>query len=293
MKNTITKTIADIKNDIGVYYHIPDFLYVEDPHCESKDNFMVIWHRINSGFASFEEKVSFFHSLITGDYVHNNYFFTIKEKFNAKYAEWFGDDERRGIFSDFDTAKAVMLNELNVSFTNFMRRIENSISYKLLQKDGLPKTLFLKTVVGKKLNFLISNLDAFENQDLTTFLQVVTDREYDTENDEVIVPENWDVIVESSWIEFTNIHEEKVKQINGYLFKARYDKKSKSLDITFELENSDTYNFPHYSFDEEKGIFVFSSHELFFTEREAKERLKDLIIEHEIKLEEMKRQLES
>lgn len=293
MTNTIKKTISEIKNDIGVYYHIPDFNYVNDPHCESNDNFMVVWHRMTSGFANFDEKVSFFHSLITGDYVHNQYMFTIKEKFNAQYAKWFGDDEGRAVFKDFDDAKAAMLAELSNGFSSFMKNIQGTLIYKTLQTEGLAKKVLLKTLVGKKLNFLIANNDAFDNQDLTTFIQVVNDREYETDYDEVIVPVNWDVISKSSWIDFTYIKDYKVKDIRGYLLKASYDKESKSMDMHLELEDKDIYNFPHYFFDKEKEQFVFSSKDLFFTNEEAAHKLEEMIVEHEILTEQMKRELET
>lgn len=294
MKDTITKTISDIKNDIGIYYHIPEFIYVQDPHCEgNKNNFMTVWHKMTSGFASFEEKVSFFHSLITGDYVNNQYLFTISEKFNVQYVKWFGDDESRALFADFDDAKAAMLAELSNGFSSFMRRIQGTLIYKTLQTEGLAKKVLLKTLVGKKLNFLIANQDAFDNQDLTTFVQVVTDRDYETDYDEVIVPNNWDLISKSSWIDFTYIKDYKVKEIRGYLLKASYDKKSKSMDMLLELEDKDIYNFPHYFFNKEKEQFEFSSKDLFFTNEEAAQKLEEMIIEHEILTEQMKRELET
>lgn len=293
MKNTIKKTISEIKNDIGVYYHIPDFTYVNDPHCASNNNFMVVWHRMTSGFANFDEKVSFFHGLITGDFVYNQYMFTIKEKFNAQYANWFGDDESRAIFKDFDDAKAAMLAELSNGFSSFMKNIQGTLIYKTLQTEGLAKKVLLKTLVGKKLNFLIANKDAFDNQDLTTFIQVVTDREYETDYDEVIIPANWDIISKSSWIDFTYIKDYKVKDIRGYLLKASYDKESKSMDMHLELEDKDIYNLPHYFFDKEKEQFVFSSKDLFFTNEEAAHKLEEMIVEHEILTEQMKRELET
>lgn len=292
MNNVIVKTIADVKNDIGVYYHIPDFNYVADPHLSGYDNFMVVWHKVISAHASFEEKVSFFHALINGEYLRNNYVLTIKEKFNFQYATWFGEDERKAIFTDLESAKKEMLTSLQYAFSSFMENIKYALIYKAIQNKGFVKTLAIKTAIGKKLNFLTENQNAFEGKELTDFLKVRKTLEYNNEKDEVIVPVNWDLICKSSKLDFTYIKDHKIKKVGGYLLKANFDQQTKSMSMVLELENNDTYNFPRFFFDKEKGEYSFSSKNIFFNNENAVARLKEMIAESEMLTKSMKDELE-
>lgn len=288
MHNIIKKSIAELKKDIGIYYHIPNFNQDIVINHKNSDDFMIMWHRAFYSFVNIEETISFFYSLIKGDYLNTSKIITIEEKLNSQYAKWFSYDQCRSVFTDLDSAKSALFKKLKSEFSLFMRNVKQTWLYEMLNGNSFLRKIALKKRIGEKLNFLIENEEIFNDKKMTDFIKIAVVREYENDQEKVIIPENWDLFNQTECIDFLYIQDdlevEEIKKITGCLWQASYDRENKSIRIIFKFKskNGDIYNYPLYSFDKDRGRFFFCPKNIGFNNEHDRGKLEELVAYRDI-----------
>lgn len=288
--SVIQKSIAQVKQDVGVYYVFEDHNGCFDD--DIPKNFMKMWHRIN--FCSFKTNVDMFYKLFNGDLMAAGYFIKIREVFYKKYADYLELDTGK-YFVEYTDFNQYMIEEIRYYFERFLEKNQNNPFVKLLKKEGVIKDALLKTEFGKKLNYVFNSGDFGLNdkeKQLSDFLNVKTVMQYEESEQSVLValPENYQEIINDGGVDAYIIKDNKIIKEFGHLYHIEYDRKKKLMVFNMDFPSVNRYDFElqeNGRYDFEKSHRLSSISGVYMREEDAKAAFMEMIEQKRKELEEM------
>lgn len=291
MKSFISKSIKEVKEDIGIHFflntHFEDLRNHNNEVIEK--NFMKIWvceHRL-----SFKDKVDLLYKIFTGMFKDNGLYLNVNEGFNANYAIC-KEYQSSSIFTTLDNVKKYILGLLlyDLDFLLGNKNQNKVINSLKKDNDNIFKKALLKSSLGKKINYLIENQKIIRSMSFDDLMNVRIKKEYDNEEDKVILPSDWNKMIKNDFsLNFFSFNV--FKNVSSHIYKADYNKKTKSMDIIFESNIDFAYNFQHLFFDEDKEDFIFNEECVYLSKNSAKVAMNEMILEYENKANKIKKQI--
>lgn len=288
--SVIQKSIAQVKQDVGVYYVFEDYNGCFDD--DIPKNFMKMWHRIH--FCSFKTNVEMFYKLFNGDLMAAGYFIKIREVFYKKYADYLELDTGK-YFVEYTDFNQYMIEEIRYYFEQFLEKNQNNPFVKLLKKEGVIKDALLKTEFGKKLNYVFNSGDFGLNdkeKQLSDLLNVNTVMPYETSEQSLLVslPENYQEIISAGGVDTYIIKDNKIIKEFGHLYHIEYDRKNKSMVFDMDFPSVNRYDLELqqdgcYDFEESHRLSTISG--VYMREEDAKTAFMKIIEDKRKELEEM------
>lgn len=276
MKNTNMVTIKDIKNQIGLYYYIP----VGETYDMPSNDIRKVIRRFH--MVSFKQQVEMVFNMFFSE--EKTMFLNIEEKFYSQYGTWFSDDSSH-IFTTKESACNSILEEIQCFYDSVVNTAKKTIIGKSLSSSNMVKKVIANTKFGGQLNTIIENKDLVKNKSLEELIKVNIVKSYDNENQLVQIPEKWDDYIKANKIPFYILKDDKLTEVNGYLFKVELNS-NEEVSLIFEIANNEVYPFVHYSLSENE--YKLSDERVFFNNEAAKNEIRNQIALHEKKIEEMK-----
>lgn len=287
MKATET-TIAEVKKVFGVFYALEanDGFLGEKARQTSVDFRRILY---SDFLLTFDEKVNFHYQVLTGQFKQKGGYVKATERLYNQYAQWHDDNDR--YCNTLDDLKLSVFNEYQGIFEYFMKQNENSFIFRILKKEGWRKNLLLKTDIGQKVNFLMTQSEALKGKTCDDLVKVRLTAEYSSDNTAVIVPAGFERFANAAMVDAYVIYKDKMLPVQTYLHSMRFDARAEVLNMKFETPEGCGFNF--HTFTLKDGKFVFDDGVLFFEKQDAY-NVARLLIEYEQKrLDEMRAQLET
>lgn len=290
--SVIKKTINQVKDDVGIYYHFQGYRgFFEES--DSKKNIMGLLDRMC--FRSFNTNVDMFCQLFNGDLMAKGYLVEVNEVFYKKHADYV-DLENGEYFKEYEDFNLYVIENIRYHFERFLENHKNNPLVKVLKKEGIFKDTLLKTEFGKKLNYLFNNDDMFglndKEKQLTDFLNVNTVKEYSTseENQLVYLPADYEEIIKEDGVAAYIIKDNKIVKEHGYLYRIGYDKVKNAMVFKVELQKAGHYRLElqengSYDFDKAHGLSSVKG--VYLNEEDAKTAFMKIIEVKRKELEEM------
>lgn len=276
MKNTNMVTIKDIKNQIGLYYYIP----VEDTYDMPINDIRKAIRHFH--MLSFKKQVEMVFNMFFAE--EKTMFLNLEEKFYSQYGAWFSDDSHH-IFTTKESACNSILEEIQSLYNSVVKTAQKTIIGKSLSSSDMVKKVISHTKFGHQLNTILENKDQIKNKTLEELIKVNIVKSYDNENQLVRIPEKFDDYIKANKMPFYILKDDKLTEVNGYLFKVELNS-NKEISLIFEIANNEVYPFVHYSLSENE--YKLSDERVFFNNEAAKNEIRNRIYIHEKKIEEMK-----
>lgn len=293
MTSPITKSIKEIKDDIGVHFSIDTRFNSNDYNNTppfSTNNFLKIW--INNYNKNFKDHVEFLYAVFSGEYKKKGLFLEVKERFFIHHviaATKLRD--RSDLFLSMENVKESIKRKLLLDLDVLIYNKDRNFIVNAIKKDNFAKKFVLKTPLGKKLDYLMRHRDMLKNISFDSLMNVNVIYEYEDENKKVFVPENWDTIVNDKGFYLNFVLFEEMSKAKATLYSAFYDKKANAMSLTFETETQMAYNYQQLDFDVDYNEYVFSNPGVYLTKDEAKQGMLDIITGYEEKIAKIKAQL--
>lgn len=290
--SVIKKTINQVKDDVGIYYHFQGYRgFFEES--DSKKNIMGLLDRMS--FRSFNTNVDMFCQLFNGDLMAKGYLVEVNEVFYKKHADYV-DLEGGEYFKEYEDFNLYVMENIRYHFERFLENHKNNPLVRVLKKEGVFKDTLLKTEFGKKLNYLFNNDDMFglndKEKQLTDFLNVNTVKEYSTseENQLVSLPADYEDIIKEDGVGAYIIKDNKIIKEHGYLYRIGYDKVKNAMVFKVELQKAGHYRLElqedgSYDFDKAHGLSSVKG--VYLNEEDAKAAFMKIIEVKRKELEEM------
>lgn len=293
MTSPITKTIKEIKDDIGVHFSIDTRFNSNDYNNTppfSTNNFLKIW--INNYNKNFKDHVEFLYAIFSGEYKKKGLFLEVSEHFCINHviaATRLRD--RCDLFFSMKNVKESIKRKLLLDLDVLIYNKDRNFMVNAINKNNITKKFVLKTSLGKKLDYLIRHRDMLKNISFDSLMNVNVIYEYEDENKKVFVPENWDTVVNDKGFNLNFVSFEEMSKAKATLYSAFYDKKANAMSLTFETETQMAYNYQQLDFDVDYNEYVFSNPGVYLTKDEAKQGMLDIITGYEEKIAKIKAQL--
>lgn len=293
MTSPITKSIKEIKDDIGVHFSIDTRFNSNDYNNTppfSTNNFLKIW--INNYNKNFKDHVEFLYAVFSGEYKKKGLFLEVKECFFIHHviaATKLRD--RSDLFLSMENVKESIKRKLLLDLDVLIYNKDRNFIVNAIKKDNFAKKFVLKTSLGKKLDYLMRHRDMLKNISFDSLMNVNVIYEYEDENKKVFVPENWDTIVNDKGFYLNFVSFEEMLKAKATLYSAFYDKKANAMSLTFETETEMAYNYQQLDYDVDYNKYVFSNPGVYLTKDEAKQEMLDIITGYEEKIAKIKAQL--
>jgi len=293
MTSPITKSIKEIKDDIGVHFSIDTRFNSNDYNNTppfSTNNFLKIW--INNYNKNFKDHVEFLYAVFSGEYKKKGLFLEVKERFFIHHviaATKLRD--RSDLFLSMENVKESIKRKLLLDLDVLIYNKDRNFIVNAIKKDNVAKKFVLKTSLGKKLDYLMRHRDMLKNISFDSLMNVNVIYEYEDENKKVFVPDNWDVIVNDKGFNLNFVSFEEMSESKATLYSAFYDKKANAMSLTFETETEMAYNHQQLDFDVDYNKYVFSNPGVYLTKGEAQKGMLDIIAGYEEKIAKIKAQL--
>lgn len=293
MTSPITKTIKEIKDDIGVHFSIDTRFNSNDYNNTppfSTNNFLKIW--INNYNKNFKDHVEFLYAIFSGEYKKKGLFLEVSEHFCINHVIAATRLRDRGdLFFSMKNVKESIKRKLLLDLDVLIYNKDRNFMVNAINKNNITKKFVLKTSLGKKLDYLIRHRDMLKNISFDSLMNVNVIYEYEDENKKVFVPENWDTIVNDKGFYLNFVSFEEMSKAKATLYSAFYDKKANAMSLTFETETQMAYNYQQLDFDVDYNEYVFSNPGVYLTKDEAKQGMLDIITGYEEKIAKIKAQL--
>lgn len=293
MTSPITKTIKEIKDDIGVHFSIDTRFNSNDYNKTppfSTNNFLKIW--INNYNKNFKDHVEFLYAVFSGEYKKKGLFLEVNEHFCINHVIAATRLRDRGdLFFSMKNVKESIKRKLLLDLDVLIYNKDRNFMVNAINKNSIAKKVVLKTSLGKKLDYLIRHRDMLKNISFDSLMNVNVIYEYEDENKKVFVPENWDTIVNDKGFNLNFVSFEEMSESKAKLYSAFYDKKANAMSLTFETETQMAYNYQQLDFDVDYNEYVFSNPGVYLTKDEAKQGMLDIITGYEEKIAKIKAQL--
>lgn len=293
MTSPITKSIKEIKNDIGVHFSI-DIRFNSNDYNNtppfSTNNFLKIW--INNYNKNFKDNVEFLYAVFSGEYKKKGLFLEVKERFFIHHviaATKLRD--RSDLFLSMENLKESIKRKLLLDLDVLIYNKDRNFMVNAIKKDNFTKKFVLKTSLGKKLDYLMRHRDMLKNISFDSLMNVNVIYEYEDENKKVFVPDNWDTIVNDKGFYLNFVSFEEMSKAKATLYSAFYDKKANAMSLTFETETEMAYNYQQLDYDVDYNEYVFSNPGVYLTKGEAQKGMLDIIAGYEEKIAKIKAQL--
>lgn len=291
MTSPITKTIKEIKDDIGVHFSIDTRFNSNDYNNTppfSTNNFLKIW--INNYNKNFKDHVEFLYAIFSGEYKKKGLFLEVSEHFCINHVIAATRLRDRGdLFFSMKNVKESIKRKLLLDLDVLIYNKDRNFMVNAINKNNITKKFVLKTSLGKKLDYLIRHRDMLKNISFDSLMNVNVI--YEDENKKVFVPENWDTIVNDKGVYLNFVSFEEMSKSKATLYSAFYDKKANAMSLTFETETQMAYNYQQLDFDVDYNEYVFSNPGVYLTKDEAKQGMLDIITGYEEKIAKIKAQL--
>lgn len=293
MTSPITKTIKEIKDDIGVHFSIDTRFNSNDYNNTppfSTNNFLKIW--INNYNKNFKDHVEFLYAIFSGEYKKKGLFLEVSEHFYINHVIAATRLRDRGdLFFSMKNVKESIKRKLLLDLDVLIYNKDRNFMVNAIKKDNFAKKFVLKTSLGKKLDYLMRHRDMLKNISFDSLMNVNVIYEYEDENKKVFVPENWDTIINDKGFNLNFVSFEEMSKAKATLYSAFYDKKANAMSLTFETETQMAYNYQQLDFDVDYNEYVFSNPGVYLTKDEAKQGMLDIITGYEEKIAKIKAQL--
>lgn len=293
MTSPITKTIKEIKDDIGVHFSIDTRFNSNDYNNTppfSTNNFLKIW--INNYNKNFKDHVEFLYAVFSGEYKKKGLFLEVNEHFCINHVIAATRLRDRGdLFFSMKNVKESIKRKLLLDLDVLIYNKDRNFMVNAINKNNITKKVVLKTSLGKKLDYLIRHRDMLKNISFDSLMNVNVIYEYEDENKKVFVPENWDTVVNDKGFNLNFVSFEELSESKATLYSAFYDKKANAMSLTFETETQMAYNYQQLDFDVDYNEYVFSNPGVYLTKDEAKQGMLDIITGYEEKIAKIKAQL--
>lgn len=293
MTSPITKTIKEIKDDIGVHFSIDTRFNSNDYNNTppfSTNNFLKIW--INNYNKNFKDHVEFLYAIFSGEYKKKGLFLEVSEHFCINHVIAATRLRDRGdLFFSMKNVKESIKRKLLLDLDVLIYNKDRNFMVNAINKNNITKKFVLKTSLGKKLDYLIRHRDMLKNISFDSLMNVNVIYEYEDENKKVFVPENWDTVVNDKGFNLNFVSFEEMSKAKATLYSAFYDKKANAMSLTFETETQMAYNYQQLDFDVDYNEYVFSNPGVYLTKDEAKQGMLDIITGYEEKIAKIKAQL--
>ncbi len=293
MTSPITKTIKEIKDDIGVHFSIDTRFNSNDYNNTppfSTNNFLKIW--INNYNKNFKDHVEFLYAIFSGEYKKKGLFLEVSEHFCINHVIAATRLRDRGdLFFSMKNVKESIKRKLLLDLDVLIYNKDRNFMVNAINKNNITKKFVLKTSLGKKLDYLIRHRDMLKNISFDSLMNVNVIYEYEDENKKVFVPENWDTVVNDKGFNLNFVSFEEISKAKATLYSAFYDKKANAMSLTFETETQMAYNYQQLDFDVDYNEYVFSNPGVYLTKDEAKQGMLDIITGYEEKIAKIKAQL--
>ncbi|EPP7234220.1 hypothetical protein ACTOJ1_001162 [Shigella flexneri] len=293
MTSPITKTIKEIKDDIGVHFSIDTRFNSNDYNKTppfSTNNFLKIW--INNYNKNFKDHVEFLYAVFSGEYKKKGLFLEVNEHFCINHVIAATRLRDRGdLFFSMKNVKESIKRKLLLDLDVLIYNKDRNFMVNAINKNNITKKVVLKTSLGKKLDYLIRHRDMLKNISFDSLMNVNVIYEYEDENKKVFVPENWDTVVNDKGFNLNFVSFEELSESKATLYSAFYDKKANAMSLTFETETQMAYNYQQLDFDVDYNEYVFSNPGVYLTKDEAKQGMLDIITGYEEKIAKIKAQL--
>lgn len=288
--NTISKTMAEVKNTLGVYYEIRELNGLSDPwNPIHKMDFLRL---LNINFFLLPEikEIDFVYNFLNKSY--KNYFLNINENLNEQYFCWFEDDDRRSIAKDEKSAIKLAEDKIEEIINSVLSK-NKSIKERMKRNSLLDKFL-MGFDVNKKIEFIFKNKNAYKGN-LDKFIDLKIN--YVSNDDEKVikVPSFFkNVSVDDNFTIYA-VRNGSIIPIEGaYIYGAKVNKEKTALDISMEIPDiyNNIYNFQFLSYDEQNDKFIFTmTHNIYGTLEEAKSELESKINQMKIDIEKMEQNI--
>lgn len=293
MTSPITKTIKEIKDDIGVHFSIDTRFNSNDYNNTppfSTNNFLKIW--INNYNKNFKDHVEFLYAVFSGEYKKKGLFLEVNERFCIHHVIAATKLRDRGdLFFSIKNVKESIKRKLLLDLDVLIYNKDRNFMVNAINKNNIAKKFVLKTSLGKKLDYLIRHRDMLKNISFDSLMNVNVIYEYEDENKKVFVPENWDTVVNDKGFNLNFVSFEEMSESKATLYSAFYDKKANAMSLTFETETQMAYNYQQLDFNVDYNEYVFSNPGVYLTKDEAKQGMLDIITGYEEKIAKIKAQL--
>lgn len=287
MKATET-TIADLKKVFGVFFmlDINDGFLSQSERQNSVDFRRILY---TDFLLTFDEKVNFHYQVLTGHFKEKGGYVKAQEGLYNQYAQWHNDNDR--YCNTLDDLKLSVFNEYQSAFEYFLKQNADSFIFKNLKKESWIKKLLLKTDVGQKVDFLLSQSDELKNKTCDDLVNVRVSSDYYSDNKAVVVPEGFEKFANAALHDAYVIHNEKMLPVQTYLHSMRFIPHKGALQMKFETPEGYGYNF--HAFTLKHDQFVFEDNALFFEKQDAYNVARMMIEDKQKHLDEMRLQLEN
>lgn len=293
MTSPITKTIKEIKDDIGVHFSIDTRFNSNDYNNTppfSTNNFLKIW--INNYNKNFKDHVEFLYAVFSGEYKKKGLFLEVNEHFCINHVIAATRLRDRGdLFLSMENLKESIKRKLLLDLDVLIYNKDRNFMVNAIKKDNFTKKFVLKTSLGKKLDYLMRHRDMLKNISFDSLMNVNVIYEYEDENKKVFVPDNWDTIVNDKGFYLNFVSFEEMSKAKATLYSAFYDKKANAMSLTFETETEMAYNYQQLDYDVDYNEYVFSNPGVYLTKGEAQKGMLDIIAGYEEKIAKIKAQL--
>lgn len=292
MKNVISKSVQEIKSEVGIYFKTNSFWNsFKDLEDEGYAyDFSCSWH--NMFFRGFEESVNMIYNLVTCSYKKNpKVTIQIKEHLFIQYAKWF-ESEEKGIYYTLEDAKKSLHLQIVNDVEDFMFNNKKNHMLLTLQKKekSLMKSLYLRSSLGKKVQYILDKMEALKNCKLEQLFNVEVLKEYENDQEQVLLPGNWDDIKNSANLNIIVVKKTDVFKSVMYLFKMSI--KNNAMSLLFELDDrAPISNFQEYFLNEDKTNFCFDSN-IFLDSETAIEYMQKEFDKQKEKMKVAKKKLE-